>query len=131
MQFGCGVWGLAEAAGGEQPLAGEPGGIVRGQEDGYGSDVAGLADASERSLYDSALLKFRANEAGGVRAFGFDHSRVDAVDADLPGSEFAGEDAGDGVNRAFGGGVYRASGRSAVAREGADINIGSLASRST
>src|SRR5208282_3553232 len=44
------------------------------------------------------------------------------VDADLLGSEFASENSGNGVNRAFGGGVHGAGRRSDAANDGADIN---------
>src|SRR5712671_4180672 len=39
----------AQPAGDEQRLAGDPGRVLRGQEDHRGSDVVGLADAPERS----------------------------------------------------------------------------------
>src|SRR6266542_945316 len=103
----CGrvVWGLADAAGGEELLAGQPAGVVRGEEHGDGGDVADLAAATERSLFDRLLFPFRADDPGTRRAFGLDHARVDRVDTDLPRPEFLGEHAGDSVHRGFGAGV--------------------------
>ena len=57
-----------------------------------------------------------------MRAFGFNDSRVDAVDADFFGPELASENAGDSVQRAFGGGVHGAARRSDAADAGAYIN---------
>jgi hypothetical protein len=54
------VYGLAKATGGEQLLAGEPGGVFRRQKDSDGGDVARLADAAERSLRDGGLLEIRS-----------------------------------------------------------------------
>ena len=76
---------LAEAAGGVEKFAGEPAGVLGGEEDGDGGDVAGLADASERSLGLAVLLPFTADEADGVRAFGLDQAGIDGVDADVGG----------------------------------------------
>ncbi len=51
-------------------------------------DVIGLADAAQGRIGDRLLMEVAADEAGGVDAFGFDHARVERVDADLLGSEF-------------------------------------------
>ena len=51
------------------------------------------------------LLEVGPMEAGGMRAFGFDHPGIDRVHADLLGPEFAGQHAGNGVHCALGSGV--------------------------
>jgi hypothetical protein len=92
-----------EAAAGELELAGEPGGVVGGEEDRDGGDVAGLSEPAEGGLGDHGFFHVRAEEAGGLGAFGFDEAGVDGVDADFAGAEFLGQDGGDHVERAFGG----------------------------
>src|SRR4051794_2685732 len=99
--------GSADAAGGEELLAGEPAGVGRGQEHGDRGDVADLARTAERGLLDQLPLEVRADEPAGHRALGLDHPRVDRVDADAPRAEFLGEHAGDRVDRALGAGVHR------------------------
>ena len=113
---------LAHAAAGQELLSGQPIGVVRCEEGSDGSDVAGLAGASERSLFDQILLEIGADEASGVRAFGFDHAGIDRVDTDLLRSKFAGENSGDGVDRAFGGGIDGAVGRSDTAYAGTNVD---------
>src|SRR5947207_12033226 len=61
------VSGLADAAGREELLAGQPAGGVRGQEHGNRGDVAGLAGAAERGLLDRFLLEGRADEPAAHR----------------------------------------------------------------
>jgi len=113
---------LAEAAGGQELLAGEPVGIVGGQEGGDGGDVGGLAGSTQGGLLYEFLLEVGADEAGADSAFGFDDAGVDGVHADFLGSEFAGEDAGDGVNRPLGCSVDGAVGRREAGYAGADVD---------
>jgi hypothetical protein len=96
---------LAQAAGGEQGLAGEPTGVCGRQEDRYGCDVAGLAGASERSLGFAILLPFSSDEADGMRALGLNEARIDGVDANLPGAKLFAEDPCDGIDGTLGSGV--------------------------
>ena len=103
-------------------LAGDPAGVVGGEEDGGGGDVVGLAGAAERGFGDGILVEIGADEAGGVGAFGFDDAGVEGVDADALGAELEGEDAGDGVDRTLGGGVDRAGGRRDAADQRADVD---------
>src|ERR1700722_6665064 len=84
---------LAEAAAGAEQLAGDPFGVVGGEEGGDGSDVIDLADAAKRCLRDDTLLEVGAEEACSVYAFGLDHAGVDGVDADLFRAELFGENA--------------------------------------
>ena len=114
--------GLAEAAASEDQLAGEPGGILRAQEDRDGGNIAGLTDASERGLGDRSRLEVRADNAGAVRAFGLDHAGIQRVDADLLWAELAGEHAGDGVDRALGARVNRAVRKCDATGNGTDID---------
>jgi hypothetical protein len=81
---------LAEAATSEDPLTSEPSGILRGQEDGDGGDIAGLTDPPERGLGDRSRFEVRADKTGAVRPFGLDHTGIQRVDPDLPGAELAG-----------------------------------------
>ena len=113
---------LAEAAAGADQFAGDPLGVVGGEEGGDAGDVVHLADAAERGLRDGSLLEVGADEARGVYAFGLDHAGVDGVDADLLRAEFFREDAGDGVDRALGSGVDRAVRRRQAADDGADVD---------
>ena len=101
--------GLAGSAAGEELLAGEPGGVVGGEEDSDVGNVLGLTDAAERRGGDSPLgevgFGVLAEDAFGVCAFGFYKAGVEGVDANFACAEFAGEDAGDGVDCALGCGV--------------------------
>src|SRR4051794_30418676 len=67
----------AQAAAGQELLAGEPAGVVRRQEDRNGRDIADPAGAAERHLRQQGLFEVGADEAGGVRALGLDHAGVD------------------------------------------------------
>ena len=59
----------------------------------------GLPDAAEWSSRDGVLFKIGASEIRG--AFSFDHAGINRIHADFPGTELAGEHAGDGVDGAF------------------------------
>src|SRR3954452_20808764 len=78
---------LAVAAAGEDGLAGEPAGVVGGEEYGDVGDVLGLAEAAEWRGGHGPLLEVGcavlAEDACGVGAFGFDHAGVQGVDANL------------------------------------------------
>src|SRR6516162_1893987 len=63
-------------------LAGYPIGVVGSQKRCDGSDVLRLPNAAERCFCLSLFLEVAADEAGCVDAFGFNHSRVQRVDAD-------------------------------------------------
>src|SRR5437762_2369090 len=51
------------------------------------SDAVRLTDATQRGLCDRAGFKIGADETGRVSAFGFDHARVQRVDANLARAE--------------------------------------------
>ena len=53
-------------------FTGKPGGVFRGEKHSNGGDVAGLADAAERSLREDALLESGSDEAAAVGAFSLD-----------------------------------------------------------
>src|SRR6478735_3996223 len=97
--------GSKHAAGDEERLAGDPGGIVGSEEDGDGADVIGLADAPQGCGGDDGLVKIGADEAGRMHALGFDHARVERIDADFAGAELLRERFREGIDRAFGGTV--------------------------
>src|SRR5271169_2255430 len=113
---------LAEAAAHANQLAGNPLGVVGGEEGSDAGDVVTLADTAERSLRDSPLLEVRTDETCRVRAFGLNHAGVDGVHADLPGAKFLGEDAGDGIDRALSPGIDRAAWRCQATDDRADID---------
>ena len=59
-------------------------------------------------VWASYLLAHVAfGDAGGVKAFGFDHAGIDGVDADFAGAQFLGERPRDGIHRGFGRAVNR------------------------
>lgn len=113
---------LAQAATGDELLAGEPAGIIRGQEDGDGGDVARSANASERGLCDEGFLEVGADHAGVACAFGIDRARVERVDADLLRTEFAREHAGNGIERSLGADVEDTARRGDAADHRADVD---------
>src|SRR5580692_5693350 len=76
-------WLQAIAAGGLDGLAVDPTGFVRGQECGDGCDVAGLADAAQRSALNGFFFEVAADEASGLHTFSDNHSGIDGVDANL------------------------------------------------
>src|ERR1700737_4686703 len=47
IRLGLGAGGLAKAAASKDLLAGEPAGVIRGQEDSDSGDIAGLTDAAQ------------------------------------------------------------------------------------
>jgi hypothetical protein len=113
---------LAETTAGLEQSTGDPGGVRRGQEGDDGGDVLRCADAAEGSVLDGVGFKVGADDAGGVGAFGGGEAGVDGVDADVPGAELLGEDAGDGVDGALGSGIDRGVGRGDFADDGADVD---------
>ena len=92
------------------------------EEGGDSGNVIDLTDAAERGLRDGGSLEGGADETRGVYALGFDHARVDGVDADLLRAKLLGEDAGDGIDCALGSGVDRGVGRRQAANGRADID---------
>jgi hypothetical protein len=54
--------GLAKTAASENSLAGQPGGVFRGQKDSDGGDITWLADAAERGLREGGLFELRSDE---------------------------------------------------------------------
>ena len=76
------------AARGLDGLAGEPCGVIGGEERGHGGDVVRLADAAERRICGSFLLEVAAHDAGSMSAFRLNHSGVKGVDADLARAQF-------------------------------------------
>ena len=112
----------AKTAASEKSLAGKPRGVLRGQKDSDGGDIARLADAAERGLREGGLLELRSDEAATVGAFSLDHAGTDGVDSDLLRAELAGQHCGDGVDRGFRAGVNRAVRRCDAANNGANVN---------
>ena len=115
-------WRLAETAARQNLLAGKPCGVVRSKEDRDGGDITPLADASKRGMGDRSRFKLRTDDAGAVRAFGLDHAWIQRVDADLFRAEFAGEHAGDGVDRALCASVNRTAWRCNAASDRTNID---------
>ena len=76
------VYGLAKAAASEKLFTGKSGGVFRGEKDSDGGDVAGLADAAERSPREDGLLEIRCDEAAAVGTFSLDYARTDGIDPD-------------------------------------------------
>jgi len=68
----------AQAAAGRELFAGQPAGVVEGEEDRDVGDVVRLADAAERGVRDEALQEVRACEALG--ALGLDGAGIDRID---------------------------------------------------
>jgi hypothetical protein len=62
------------AAGDEEGLADDPARILGGKKDRDGADVVGLTDAAQRRLRFHGFLKVRSGDAGGMKAFRFDHA---------------------------------------------------------
>src|ERR1700758_5118141 len=60
---GRGRTGLAHAAAGDDLLASEPLGVVRGEEHGDGGNVIHLTNAAERSLSNEAFLEVGSKDA--------------------------------------------------------------------
>src|SRR5262245_45266343 len=90
-----------------QHLAGDPAGIVRGEEQDRMGDVLGAAETLQRDRVDQAALTFLAI---GLplplgRRVGADEARRHIVDRDAPGPEFVGELPGQADLRRLGGGV--------------------------
>ena len=97
-----------KAAGSEKLLPSKPGGVFGGQKDNDRGDVAWLGDAAERSLRQGGLLEIRSDETAAVSAFSLDHAGTKGVDPDLLQAEFAGQHAGDGIDRCLSTSVNRA-----------------------
>src|SRR3954468_10361422 len=55
--------GSAQAAAGQELLAGEPAGVVRREEDRNGRDIADPAGAAERHLWQQRLFEVGPDEA--------------------------------------------------------------------
>jgi hypothetical protein len=115
-------YGLAKTTASEKLFTGEPGGVFGRQKDGDGCDVAGSADAAERSLREGGLREIRSDEAAAVRAFSLDHAGTEGIDPDLLRTELAGQHDGDGVDRGLRAGVNRAVRRCDATGNGADVN---------
>src|SRR3954470_19733789 len=113
---------LEVAARGREPLAGHPGRIVGGEEDGDLGDVVGLAEAAERSARNELLLEIRTDDACGVRAFGFDAARRDDVDADLARPELGREHARQRIDRTLGRRIDRSAWYRLFARDRTDVD---------
>ena len=60
------VYGLAEATASEKLFTSKPGGVFRGQKDRDGGDVAGSANAAERSLREGGLREIRSDRKSVV-----------------------------------------------------------------
>lgn len=75
-------------AGDEEGLAGDPARIFGGKKDGDGTDVVGLTDAAQRRLRFHGFVKIRSGDAGGMKAFRFDHAGVQRIHADPARPEF-------------------------------------------
>src|SRR5207253_2052509 len=72
-----------DAAGGVDPLAGQPGGIVRGQEHDRGSDLLRPAEATaERRDRDQGVSRGAPDHAGALGALGVGVAGSDGIDAD-------------------------------------------------
>src|SRR5260370_23998732 len=90
-----------------EPLAGEPCGIVRGEEHGDAGDVVRLSDAAKRRTCDHRFFEIAAHDAAAVPALGLDAARRNRVDPDFSWTQFRGEPACYCIHRAFGPGIDR------------------------
>ena len=99
--------GLTKAARDTKRFARDPRGVGRSEKDRSGSNVLGLANATERRLCFNAFAKIALVEAGGAHPLGYHHPGVDGIDADFARTELLGQCSGDGIDRAFCPGVNR------------------------
>src|SRR5579883_1204555 len=76
-----------------QHLAGDPAGIVGGEEEDGMGDIGGRAEAAERDTFDEALLPFGAVGLPLLlgRRVGAHEAGSDAVDGDAEGAELVRE----------------------------------------
>src|SRR6478735_1207242 len=96
---------LVNAAADAELFAGDPAGVIGGEEDRGLGNVLRLAGTAERRVLDGILFEFRTGDAGGVRALGDRQGGIERIDADFLRPEFLREHAGDGVDRALRAGV--------------------------
>src|SRR5581483_2581595 len=88
-------------------LAGDPVGLVRGEEDRDLADIVGLTDPPQRRLRSGLLLEIAADDAERRGARSIDHAGRDGVDADLARPELGCQCPGDRIERALGAGIDR------------------------
>ena len=72
---------LAHSARDVERFARDPSRIVRRQEHDGRGDVVGLTDPAERRLGFDLFAHFALGNARRVRSLGFDHARIDGIDA--------------------------------------------------
>src|SRR3984893_17606633 len=106
------VYRLSASDGSEDDLAGQPAGIVRGEEHHDFGDVFGRADAAQWRQGEVVLLELasRAQKPGSAGAFAECGSGVDGVHPDFARSQFHRQHARDGIEARLTGGVHRISG---------------------
>src|SRR6202012_2399798 len=118
-----------KTAAGLKERAGDPAGVVGGDEGDDVSDVFRLAGATERGVRDRVVFEVRARDSRRLNAFGDGQARVYGVDANLFGAEFLGKDAGDGVDCTLGPGVDGRIGGRQLADDRADVDNASAFGR--
>lgn len=97
---------LAETAGDLEDFAGDPSAVWRGEKTDRGSNVAGLADASQRRLRNRIFLKVAAEYSQRVSSLGFNYAGINRVDADLPRAELFRQHMCDRVYGSFSRRIY-------------------------
>src|SRR5260370_10969812 len=90
---------LTDAAGKDERLTGDPGGLIGCKENRGSGDVLRLRDAAERRLRFGHLAEIAFLNAGGFKSLGFHHSRIQRIDSNLLRAELLGEGDGDCVYR--------------------------------
>ena len=97
------------AAGDVEGFAGDPGRILRGEENRGWGDVLGLADPAERSLGQDSILEFTRDKTRCVEPLRLDHAGIDGVDANLARPKLLGDERAT-LDGSFGAAIHR-SGR--------------------
>src|SRR5215469_9060255 len=118
---------LTKAARDHQRFAADPGRIVRGEEHRGGGYVVRFSDAAERRLRFQGFAKVAFVESRGNNSFGYYHSWIDGVDADLPRPKLLRERSSYSVHCGLGRVVNDRSRWSQRAGKGAHVNDASAA----
>src|SRR5271166_3584585 len=95
------------AAADRYDLAGHPGRVIGGEEDGHLGNVVRHAHASQRSARYCVAPELAFGVTRGLCTFGLDQSGGQRVDADVPRTKFLRQSAGDDIHCALGGAIHR------------------------
>src|SRR5436305_8669200 len=122
LRMGVGGSAHREAAADADGLAGDEGGLVRGEERDDAGDVVRLAEPPERYRPGQGLAQLRSRELGEQR--GVSRAGAHAVDPDLVPCHLPGQRLGEGDHAALGGGVDRLARGSDPARVRTQVHHG-------